>query len=202
MPTDSLSPYVQCMLFCVAGYFGLSWLMAASQRHDIRERNNLKGSFLVDVCASCFCHPCVVLQSEKESKKKAILSGTGAGIGVVDQQYAAGGGENMIMAPQRRKHISEHPQIVVQDEGVIREEQNPSVVDQQYAAGGGGENMAMTPQQQQQQQQQTLGHPKIVIQDEDIVRKEQNPTIPPLPSDAQTEAAHKGSVPLPLNSKV
>ena len=55
-------------MFLGAACFGLHWIPEAMQRHEIRKKYNLQGSFLGDLARSCCCALCELTQSAKESE--------------------------------------------------------------------------------------------------------------------------------------
>jgi hypothetical protein len=61
------------------------------QLQDLREKYNLKGSFVGDICESYCCLWCSLVRAEKESKDREVKLVKSS---VVDQQYV---GEVMTM---------------------------------------------------------------------------------------------------------
>ncbi|KAL7940695.1 PLAC8 domain-containing protein [Trichoderma barbatum] len=59
-----------CIVFCLAAHLGLQCFPAMMQRKLIRNKFNLKGSWLGDFCRSGACTCCVLMQNEKESEQR------------------------------------------------------------------------------------------------------------------------------------
>jgi hypothetical protein len=62
------------------------------QRHEIRKKYNLQGSFLGDLARSCCCALCELTQAAKESELREKELGSSGG------QYAAA--DSMVYAPK------------------------------------------------------------------------------------------------------
>ncbi|KAJ9660355.1 hypothetical protein H2201_006936 [Coniosporium apollinis] len=61
-----------CLLFCIGQQLlCVPLLFATMQRGDLRKKHNIAGSTFGDICTSCCCMCCSLVQTEKESEYRA-----------------------------------------------------------------------------------------------------------------------------------
>lgn len=96
---------MQCLLFLLAGCFGVPCIPIAMQRSDVRTKYNLRGSGFGDFCSAYWCPACDMMQQEKEVRyREALLDGQRGSVAHL-QQYQAEGG--MAYPPPAAQHNSE-----------------------------------------------------------------------------------------------
>ncbi|KAF3769742.1 hypothetical protein M406DRAFT_320048 [Cryphonectria parasitica EP155] len=84
-----------CLLYCGAGCFGVHWIPIMMQRSEVRDKYNLDGNSVEDLCSACCCPLCDLVQQEKEAAYRESL-GRGR-IQPVTQQYQS---EGVMAQPQ------------------------------------------------------------------------------------------------------